>query len=174
MDDFEPKVSLPPENPSLKGLSKLGSEKTEYKFDRPDRSMLETFPNPSPYPYVVRHESEEFTSLCPKTKQPDFATVQLEYVPGDKCVETKSLKLYLFAYRNVGCFMEGLCNIIADDLIILLQPKSLHLKMMFGSRGGIMTSVERRYMDPKEDLVGDLMDTLKSRFANVNKAEEAE
>lgn len=133
----------------MENLTKLGSEKTEYTFTAPSKDTLETFPSPSPYDYWVHHCTEEFTSLCPKTKQPDFAFVHIHYRPADLCVETKSLKLYLFAFRNEGAFMEAICNRIADDLIILLQPKELILEMEFGARGGIVTAVRRHFINPK-------------------------
>jgi 7-cyano-7-deazaguanine reductase len=133
------------------GLKALGSKETEYRFGSPSPEMLETFPNPSPYPYLIAHVSEEFTSLCPKTGQPDFATITLQYQPKDKCVETKSLKLYLFAYREERAFMEQLCNRIADDLITILEPRYLLVRMVFGPRGGIATKVERKFMDPHTD-----------------------
>lgn len=123
-------------------LSKLGSTKTEYKTTGPCVEMLETFPNQYPGTnQIVRHECFEFTSLCPKTGQPDFAGIIIEFTPGTKCVETKSLKLYLFAFRNEGSFMETLTNKIADDLYQCMEPVWLKVTGKFNSRGGIATTV---------------------------------
>jgi len=103
---------------------------------------LETFDNPSPErDYTIRMEIPEFTCLCPKTGQPDFATLILEYVPDRRCVELKSLKLYIWSYRNEGAFHEAVTNRILDDLARFLQPRFLRLQARFNVRGGIHTSV---------------------------------
>jgi 7-cyano-7-deazaguanine reductase len=108
---------------------------------KPNRS-LESFANPSPgRDYLIRMEIPEFTCLCPKTGQPDFATLFLDYVPDRKCVELKSLKLYVWAFRNEGAFHEAVTNRIADDLVRLLSPRVLRLAARFYVRGGITTSV---------------------------------
>lgn len=121
-------------------LTKLGSQNTSYDYVEPKASMLETFENPADREYTITHETMEFTSLCPKTGQPDFATIRIDYIPDKVCVETKSLKLYLFAYRNEGCFMEGIANRIVDDLVNTMLPAWLKLEATFGARGGIQTS----------------------------------
>ncbi len=101
------------------------------------RTILDTFPNPRPErDYTVKLIFPEFTSMCPVTGQPDFATITLEYVPNEKCVEMKSLKLYYLAYRNKGIFYEGVVNTIADDLIAVLSPRKLRLVGDFAVRGG--------------------------------------
>lgn len=101
------------------------------------RTILDTFPNPRPErDYTVKFIFPEFTSMCPVTGQPDFATITLEYVPNEKCVEMKSLKLYYLAYRNKGIFYEGVVNTIADDLIAVLSPRKLRLVGDFAVRGG--------------------------------------
>ena len=126
----------------VSGLTNLGSAKTVYGYSGPDASMLETFPNKFVgRDYWVRLDFSEFTSLCPKTGQPDFATLKVEYVPGDKCVETKSLKLYLFAYRNEGSFMETIANRILNDLVHTMSPKFVRVSMSFNPRGGVSLSV---------------------------------
>lgn len=126
-------------------LTRLGSERTDYP-KVPTIDILETFANQKPARnYVVVHRSDEFTSLCPKTGQPDFAEVEIRFVPGSLCVETKSLKLYLFAFRNIGSFMETIANRICDDLTIVMNPKWLKVSMVFGSRGGISTQVIAEY-----------------------------
>lgn len=108
---------------------------------QPSRA-LETFPNPKPeLDYAVRMSIPEFTCLCPKTGQPDFATLELEFVPDRACVELKSLKLYVWSFRDRGAFHEAVTNEIADDLAAAMQPRFLRLTAKFNVRGGIYTSV---------------------------------
>lgn len=114
---------------------------------RLSNEILETFPNPQAgRDYTIRMQIPEFTCLCPKTGQPDFATLHLEYVPDRKCVELKSLKLYVWSFRNEGAFHEAITNRILDDLVRLMQPRFIRLKADFNVRGGIFTTVvaERR------------------------------
>jgi 7-cyano-7-deazaguanine reductase len=108
---------------------------------------LETFPNPAPdRDYTIRMQIPEFTCLCPKTGQPDFATLELEYVADRLCVELKSLKLYIWSFRDRGTFHEAVTNEIADHIAKATQPRFLRLTSKFNVRGGIYTSVvvERR------------------------------
>ena len=91
----------------------------------------------------------EFTCLCPKTGQPDFATLHLEYVPDRKCVELKSLKLYVWSFRNEGAFHEAVTNRILDDLVRLMQPRFIRLRADFNVRGGIFTTVVAEHRKPK-------------------------
>jgi 7-cyano-7-deazaguanine reductase len=108
---------------------------------------LETFPNPArATDYTIRMTLPEFTCLCPKTGQPDFATFELEYVPDERCVELKSLKLYMWSFRDRGAFHEAVTNQIADDLANACAPRFLRLSGKFNVRGGIYTTVvvERR------------------------------
>ena len=109
-------------------------------------SDLETFPNPSERDYTIRMQIPEFTCLCPKTGQPDFATLDLEYVPDQRCVELKSLKLYIWSFRDRGTFHEAVTNEIADHLTSAMDPRFLRLSARFNVRGGIYTTVvvERR------------------------------
>ena len=103
---------------------------------------LETFSNPTPLrDYHIHMEIPEFTCLCPKTGQPDFATLILDYIPDKKCVELKSLKLYIWSYRNEGAFHEAVTNRIVDDLVAVLKPRYLRLTAKFFVRGGIFTNV---------------------------------
>src|SRR5499425_1467377 len=105
-------------------------------------TQLETFANPEvERDYTIRMQIPEFTCLCPMTGQPDFATLSLEYVPDRKCVELKSLKLYIWSYRNEGAFHEAVTNRICNDLVKALQPRYLRLAAKFNVRGGIYTSV---------------------------------
>lgn len=108
---------------------------------RPGRS-LQTFANPSPRrDYRIRMEIPEFTCLCPMTGQPDFATLELEYVPDRLCVELKSLKLYIWSYRNRGVFHEAVTNRILEDLVRATRPRYLRITARFNVRGGIATAV---------------------------------
>lgn len=104
--------------------------------------ILETFPNPAPKrDYHIHMEIPEFTCLCPKTGQPDFATLILDYFPDKECIELKSLKLYAVSYRNEGVFHEAVTNQILDDLVSVLKPRYLRLIARFYVRGGIFTNV---------------------------------
>ena len=108
---------------------------------RPSK-RLETFANPSPRrDYRIRVEIPEFTCLCPMTGQPDFATLLLEYVPDRLCVELKSLKLYIWSYRNEGAFHEAVTNRILEDLVRSTRPRHMRLTARFNMRGGIATTV---------------------------------
>ena len=115
---------------------------------RPTRE-LETFDNPRPErDYEIRFECPEFTCLCPKTGQPDFATLRIRYVPDRTCVELKSLKLYLWSFRNEGAFHEAVTNQILDDLVRATRPRTMTVEGDFYVRGGIRTVVEARYEAP--------------------------
>jgi 7-cyano-7-deazaguanine reductase len=112
---------------------------------------LETFPNPRPgRPYVITCECPEFTCLCPRTGQPDFATVLVRYTPQELCVELKSFKTYLWAFRNEGTFHEAVCNQMLDDLVSAIQPTWLEVLMRFNVRGGITTTVTAAHGTPLE------------------------
>lgn len=103
---------------------------------------LETFPNPAPRrDFHIHMEIPEFTCLCPKTGQPDFATLLLDYIPEKTCVELKSLKLYIWSFRNSGCFHEEVTNRILDDLVAATKPRYMKLTARFYVRGGIFTTV---------------------------------
>ena len=103
---------------------------------------LELFPNPQPErDYTIRISIPEFTCLCPKTGQPDFATLLLEYIPDQQCVELKSLKLYVWSFRNEGAFHEAVTNEILEDLVKACQPRFMRLTAVFNVRGGIGTTV---------------------------------
>ena len=112
---------------------------------RPSKN-LETFPNPRPgREYTINFECPEFTCLCPMTGQPDFATIEIRYVPDLLCVELKSLKLYLWSYRDEGAFHEAVTNQILDDLITAISPRQMTVSAKFLVRGGITTTIEARY-----------------------------
>ncbi len=103
---------------------------------------LDTFPNPKPdREYEIRFACPEFTCVCPVTGQPDFATIRISYVPAEKCVELKSLKLYLWSYRDEGAFHEAVTNRILDDLVAAIAPRRMRVEGDFAVRGGIHTVV---------------------------------
>jgi 7-cyano-7-deazaguanine reductase len=111
--------------------------------------VLETFPNPAPgRDYAIHMQIPEFTCLCPKTGQPDFATLLLDYVPDESCVELKSLKLYIWSFRNEGRFHEAVTNEILDDLVKATAPRFMRLTAKFFVRGGIFTTVVAEHRKP--------------------------
>ena len=121
----------------LEGVTLLGERKTVYPVDYAPE-VLETFVNKHPEnEYLVTFNCPEFTSLCPKTGQPDFARIVISYIPRERMVESKSLKLYLFSFRNHGDFHEDCVNIIMKDLIKLMDPKYIEVTGFFTPRGGI-------------------------------------
>ena len=129
----------------LNGITQLGNQQTKYPQDY-DPKVLETFPNKHPdNDYFVKFNCPEFTSLCPMTGQPDFATIYISYVPGEIMVESKSLKLYLFSFRN---FHEDCMNIIMKDLIALMAPKYIEVWGKFTPRGGISIDPYCNYGKP--------------------------
>ena len=129
-------------------LKALGNQHTKYVFDyNPD--VLEKIPNKhDDRDYFVKFNCPEFTSLCPKTGQPDFATIYISYVPGERMVESKSLKLYLYSFRNHGDFHEDCMNIIMKDLIKLMDPKYIEVWGKFTPRGGISIDPYCNYGKP--------------------------
>ena len=130
------------------GITLLGNQKTKYKDDYAPE-VLETFVNKHPdNDYFVKFNCPEFTSLCPITGQPDFATITISYVPGERMVESKSLKLYLFSFRNHGDFHEDCVNIIMKDLIRLMDPKYIEVWGKFTPRGGISIDPYCNYGKP--------------------------
>jgi 7-cyano-7-deazaguanine reductase len=112
-------------------------------------TRLETFTNPAPErDYTIRMTIPEFSCLCPKTGQPDFATLRLEYVPAERCVELKSLKLYIWSFRNRGAFHEAVTNEILDHLVAATTPRFMRLLAEFNVRGGIYTTVVAEHRQP--------------------------
>jgi 7-cyano-7-deazaguanine reductase len=111
---------------------------------------IETFPNRHPgRDYTIRHTCPEFTSVCPKTGQPDFGTITVTYVPDRRCVELKSLKLYLQAFRSQGIFYEAVVNVILDDLVAATAPRRMEVAGDFNVRGGISSVVTATYEAPR-------------------------
>lgn len=114
---------------------------------------LQTFPNPKPgRPFVIAMDCPEFTCVCPMTGQPDFATIRLRYVPAERCVELKSLKLYLWSFRDEGTFHEAVTNRICDDIVAAIQPQWIEVVGDFAVRGGIRTVVTARHGKKPEDV----------------------
>jgi len=132
----------------MNNFKNLG-KKTDYNFNY-NPEILETFDNEHPdNDYFVKFNAPEFTSLCPVTGQPDFATIYISYIPDKKLVESKSLKLYLFSFRNNGAFHEDCVNIIMKDLIKLLQPKYIEVLGKFMPRGGLSIDPFSNYGRPE-------------------------
>jgi 7-cyano-7-deazaguanine reductase len=118
--------------------------------------ILETFTNPnSERDYTIIHTAPEFTSLCPKTGQPDFAAIVIKYIPDNLCVELKSLKFYLNSYRSDGIYFESVTNKILDDLVKVCKPKYMLITADFNVRGGISSTVKAEYR--KKDFKGELI-----------------
>ena len=133
------------ENPEHSNLTELGKGGTQ-----PSRT-LETFPNRNPErDYLVELETSEFTCLCPKTGQPDFANILIRYAPDQKIVESKSLKLYLWSYRDEGVFHEHFANLLLNDLVEALDPKWCLVEVDFNARGGIGIVVTAEHGNPPE------------------------
>jgi len=123
----------------LNGLTLLGRDAKPTK-------KLETFPNRHPErDYVVTLKTEEFTCVCPATGQPDFANLTIQYIPGKRIVESKSLKLYLWSYRDEGVFHEHVTNVILDDLVSVLKPRWCKITAEFAVRGGVSITVEAEH-----------------------------
>jgi 7-cyano-7-deazaguanine reductase len=116
----------------------------------PDPKILEVFPNPAPgRDYVIEHTHHEFTSVCPITGHPDFASITVRYVPDEVCVELKSLKLYFHGYRNEGVFFEAATNRICDDLGRLLRPRALTIVADWKARGGFSSMIVAEWEPPR-------------------------
>ena len=110
---------------------------------------LETFANPRPErDYTIHIKIPEFTCLCPKTGQPDFAIINIEYVPAELCVELKSLKLYMWSFRDEGAFHEAVTNEILDDIVKAIQPNFMRIRAEFNVRGGVYTNVVVEHKNP--------------------------
>lgn len=145
MEDLEQSKGMTQEN-DLDGLTLLGSE-----MNLP-RKQLETFPNRhAGRDYTVTIKTNEFTCICPATKQPDFASLAIRYIPDQRIVESKSLKLYLWSYRNEGVFHEHVANVILDDLVAALEPRWCQVVADFNIRGGIAISVNAEHFKDKDE-----------------------
>ena len=137
----------------LEGVTLLGNQSTVYS-DNYNPDVLETFENKHPEnEYVVRFECPEFTTLCPKTGQPDFGRIYISYIPRKRMVESKSLKLYLFSFRNHGDFHEDCVNIIMKDLCRLMDPRYIEVEGRFMPRGGISIHPFANYGDEEHSAL---------------------
>lgn len=126
-------------------LTLLGKSKEGTKYPtKPEEAILETFEAPKGE-YEVELQTEEFTSLCPITAQPDYARISVKYIPNKKCIESKALKLYLFSFRGVGAFAEAITNRILNDLVKATAPQWMEVKGYFAKRGGIGINVTATY-----------------------------
>lgn len=132
-----------------KRLTLLGKSETRVPTS-PSAKILETFPNPAERPYWIQFHSADFTSLCPITGQADFAELTIDYMPNERCLETKSLKFYLASYRNEKAFNEKVTNRILDDLVEASAPRQMLIKAEFASRGGIALTVTAMFPDADE------------------------
>ena len=127
-------------------LTLLGQSETKLP-DSPSHARLETFPNPAGRNYHIHFETDDFTSVCPVTGQPDFARIDIDYVPDRLCVESKSLKFYLASYRNECAFNEAATNRILDDFVKACSPREALITAQFSARGGIALTVRAEYPD---------------------------
>jgi len=135
----------------IERLKLLGAKKTDYPTE-PSKDILETFDNTFPdVDYYVDFLCPEYTSKCPRTGQPDFAVIKICYIPDKKCIESKSLKLYLFSYRNHGAFHETVTNQILKDFVDVCQPKWCGIEAKFNTRGGIAIDVNVEHC--REDYI---------------------
>jgi len=132
----------------IDNLTVLKKGTTQYP-DSPDKARLESFANKyASRDYTIEFDCPEFTSLCPITGQPDFARISITYIPDLKCLESKSLKLYLFSFRNAGMFHEEITNRILDDLVAACEPRWAQVRGVMNSRGGISIGVTAEYSKP--------------------------
>ena len=126
-------------------LSALGSRTTDYDLSEPKADIFECFKNTTSRPYIINIEIPEWTGMCPKTGQPDFAHISIAYMPRDLCIESKSMKLYIVSYRNYGCFMESTTNKFIDDMVAACQPYWIKVQGIYNPRGGIDLNVNAEY-----------------------------
>jgi 7-cyano-7-deazaguanine reductase len=134
---------------NFRGISLLGRNVRECPVS-PDKARLESFENKYPRRnYWIHLECPEFTALCPITRQPDFGVITIDYIPGRRCLESKSLKLYLFSFRNIGAFHEEAVNRILDDLVKTCRPRQARVTGKFNPRGGITIAVTAEYPPPR-------------------------
>ncbi|HZR77910.1 MAG TPA: preQ(1) synthase [Chthoniobacterales bacterium] len=137
---------MKPGKSKARNLTLLG--RSEIKLpETPSAARLETFPNPARGDYRIRFETDDFTSMCPVTGQPDFARIEIDYVPDKLCVETKSLKFYLASYRNERAFNEAVTNRILDDFVNACSPRHAVITAQFSARGGIALTVRAEFPD---------------------------
>jgi len=134
-------------------LTLLGRSETKLP-DAPSQARLETFLNPARRKYHIHFETDDFTCLCPVTGQPDFARIDIDYVPDKACIESKSLKFYLASYRSERAFNEAVTNRILDDFVKACAPREAIITAQFSARGGIALTVRAEYPDVSEKKIG--------------------
>ena len=157
----------------MEELTLLGNKHVEYPTDY-DPSLLETFANKhADHDYMVTFRCPEFTTLCPITGQPDFATLYINYIPNERMVESKSLKLYLFSFRNHGDFHEDVTNIIMKDLIALMNPKYIEVRGMFYPRGGISIYPFANWANPDFDYADVAAKRMFEQLSDLDKGDGA-
>lgn len=132
---------------NARGQLKLLGRSETHVPSAPSAAILETFKNPARRSYWIRFESADFTSLCPVTGQADFAQITIDYLPGKRCLETKSLKFYLGSYRSERAFNEEVTNRILDDLVKACDPRKMIIRAAFSSRGGISLTIRAAHPD---------------------------
>ncbi len=133
-------------------LNLLGRSAAKFP-DKPSAKILETFQNRySKRDYWIRFECQEFTSMCPVTGQPDFAKIRIDYVPDERCIETKSLKFYLASFRNTRSFNEEVANRILDDLVTACAPRRVNVHGEFAARGGVSVTVDVSHPDQRSSV----------------------
>lgn len=154
-------------------LTLLGSQGTRYP-DGYEPSVLETFENSHPQrDYMVTFRCPEFTTLCPITGQPDFATLYINYIPAQRMVESKSLKLYLFGFRSHGDFHEDVVNVILNDLVALMEPKYIEVRGMFYPRGGISIYPFANWAKPSAGYEDLARERMFAQLADLDKGDGA-
>src|SRR5213082_167626 len=139
--------------PKGTSMTLLGRSKTKLPAS-PAEARLETFPNPTRRNYHIHFETDDFTCLCPVTGQPDFARIDIDYVPDRFCIESKSLKFYLASYRNERAFNEAVTNRILDDFIRACSPREVNITASFSARGGIALRVQASFPDASKPAAG--------------------
>ena len=149
-----------------KDLTQLGNKATKYNYDKPDKNILETFDNVAGS-LVVPFICNEFTSICPVTGQPDYAKFEILYVPNEKCIESKSLKLYLGSFRNHGEFHEDVTNRIMEDIRGIIDPRFIRVFGDFNVRGGI--SIKPLALKFNEDVTDIERDEIKMKVENYDR-----
>src|SRR6266513_6363947 len=148
-------------------LTLLGRSKTKLPA-APSEARLETFPNPTRRNYHIHFETDDFTCLCPVTGQPDFARIDIDYVPDRLCVESKSLKFYLASYRNERAFNEAVTNRILEDFLKACAPRQANITAQFSARGGIALTVRADYPDAKIPNAGDERKSTRLNSSHVS------
>ena len=157
----------------VSNIKSLGSGTTKYDYDEPTPDILETFKNTAiGRDYLIELKLPEFTSFCPKTRQPDFANFYIRYIPDLVCLESKSIKLYMGAFRNFGCFMESTVNKIIDDWVSVCAPKWIEVQGIFAPRGGITLNVYSEYVIEGYTVPADFRRVKSAQFCSFPRTDQ--